>query len=375
MTALQLLGLSAAAALAVTALALALLGAARHRGLTGGVAVVAMAGLAAVALGELLATATRQVDADALTALLPALGAGVVTAIAVAATLTRRVRRDAGALASAARRLDEGAAGTNATPGTLAAIAHELDATATRLGASRDRERELDATRRELVAWVSHDLRAPLSGVRVIAEALRDGIATDPQTLMDYVEALQLEVDALDRLVTDLFELSSVQSGSQPLTLEEASLSDAVSDTLAGMATVAAVKRVRLDGRLLEPVPPLPLATREFERALQNLVGNAIRETPVGGTIRVEVGTADGSALVTVTDECGGIPADQLPHVFHPGVRVRGSVPGRGSGLGLAIAAAFVEAHGGRIGVRNVGAGCRFEVRLPLASDMTRPER
>lgn len=374
MTALQLVAASAAAALAVTVLALATLRARRQRDFTAPVIVVGVAGVASVALGVLLATATGAADGGDHGALLPALGAGLATGVVVALALARQVRRDAWALTTAARRLDEAAAATGTTPGALAQIAHELNATATRLGASRDRDRELEATRRELVTWVSHDLRAPLNGVRVIAEALRDGIAADPETLMDYVEALQLEVDALDRLVTDLFELSSVQSGSSPLKLEEASLTDAVSDTLAGMSALATARGVRLDGRLLEPVPTLPLATREFERALQNLVGNAIRETATGGQVRVEVGTEDGSALVSVTDECGGIPAEQIAHVFEPGVRVRESAE-RGAGLGLAIAAAFVEAHGGHIAVRNVGAGCRFDIRLPLATDAARPER
>lgn len=356
MTEAARVGLAVLAAALVTALGAVTLLGLRSR-VTAQVAVAALTGVVAVAVASVAAPGPV------------ALLAGAAGAVTVAVVLALQIRGDAAAVLLAARRLDEGAMDGPSTHRTLSWIAHDLDAVAHRLGASRAREREIDIRRRELVAWLSHDLRAPLSGVRVIAEALRDGVAADPDTLMAYVDALQLEVDRLDRLVSDLFELSSVQSGRR-LGFALASLSDTVSDTLAGVAPVAAAKGVRLNGQLRTEVPPVALATREFERALQNLLDNAVRETPPGRTVTVEVGVEERSAVIDVNDECGGIPAEHLPHVFEPGVRSRGGTSSPGHGLGLAIAAAFVEAHGGTISVHNAGPGCRFRVRLPLAADV-----
>lgn len=107
---------------------------------------------------------------------------------------------------------------------------------------------------------------------------------------------------------------------------------------------------------------------REVTRAVSNLVVNAIRHTPAGGTVRVEVTRSDGWSSVHVADECGGIPADQLPHLFEPGWRAsqaRGVGDGAGAGLGLAIAKAVADAHRGTLAVHNTAAGCDFELRLP----------
>lgn len=364
---LALLAVIVAAAAVVAAASIALLRR-LHSSPVVQVVLVALAPALTVAAGWLAGTAA---DIDVHSWAL--VGAGTAAAGAAALSLAGQLRHDAEIVGVAARRLDEGIEAGGSPSSTLANIARDLDATAARLGASRTREFEREASRREMVAWVSHDLRAPLAGVRVIAEALRDGVAADPHTLMTYVEALQFEVDRLDRLVTDLFELSSVQSGAQQLAFQESLLSDSVSDALATMGSVAAAKGVRLEGRVVTPVPPLPLATREIERALQNLIDNAIRETAPDGTVSVELARETGYGVVAVTDECGGIADEQLDRIFSPGFRASSEPAGRSSGLGLAIAAAFVQAHDGDIAVRNVGSGCRFEVRLPLPGEPARP--
>src|SRR6202035_3714433 len=165
-------------------------------------------------------------------------------------------------------------------------------------------------SRRELVAWVSHDLRTPLAGLRAMAEALEDGIVRDYETVSTYHTQMRREADRLTTMIDDLFELSRIHG-----------------------------------------------------RALRNLVTNAIRHTPSEGIVQVQGEVERGMARVSVADACGGIAPDALPRVFD--VAFRGETartPGgdNGAGLGLSIARGIVEAHAGQIAVRNAGPGCLF---------------
>lgn len=251
------------------------------------------------------------------------------------------------------------------------ALAGELRDTAARLEEARVRARGLDEARRELVSWVSHDLRTPLSGIRAIAEALEDGVVTDDATVQRYYATLRREADRLAGLVGDLFELSRISSGGLLLDVEEASLSDLVSDALAAAGPVAQAKGVRLEGQMVTPLPPVPLVTPELLRVLGNLLENAICQTPRQGEVEVEAGIDRGHAFVEVRDTCGGIPAAELGRVFETGFR--GSTArtpradGGGGGLGLAIARGLVEAHRGELTVANRDGGCTFRVLLPLS--------
>lgn len=258
-------------------------------------------------------------------------------------------------------------AGTAGVLGALA-LATELVTARREADAAAVRERVLERSRRELVAWVSHDLRTPLAGVRAMAEALDDDVVTDPATVRRYHRQLGEEVDRLSRLVDDLFELSRIEADGVQLTLERVALGELVSDAVAGAAVVAEAKGVRVGGRVGHPAPEVVASARELTRAVRNLLDNAIRHTPSGGEILVEVEGRGDQAILSVTDQCGGIPDDDLDRVFD--VAYRGDAartPGGGAGLGLAIARGFVEAHAGRIDVRNGDGGCRFTVRLPAA--------
>jgi len=242
-------------------------------------------------------------------------------------------------------------------------MSHKLEAT-------RARERALEGSRRELVAWVSHDLRTPLAGIRAIAEALEDRVTTDPGDVARYHRTLRQEADRLAGLVDDLFELSRINAGTLRLELERASLGDLVSDALAAAAPVARAKGVRLEGRLDGQAPEVDLSVPEIARVFRNLLENAIRHTPSEKAVLVEAGVRDGHAEVAVADACGGIPAEDLDRVFDLAFRGEAArTPGDsgGAGLGLAIARGIVEAHHGQIVVENRGEGCRFTVRLPLA--------
>jgi signal transduction histidine kinase len=238
---------------------------------------------------------------------------------------------------------------------------------------ARERERAAEASRRELVAWISHDLRTPLAGIRAMAEALADGVVSEPREVSGYAHRIGGETRRLSGMVDDLFELSRITAGALQLTLSAVPLQDVVSDAVAGQTPVANRKRVRLVATA-QALPVVLGSDPELARVVRNLVSNAIRHTPPDGTVAVQLGVDGGNAVLSVDDSCGGIPEQEIPRVFDVAFRgssartpaPRGDEP-VGAGLGLAIAKGLVEAHRGRITAHNHGPGCRFEVRLPLA--------
>ena len=319
-------------------------------------------------------------------ALVVCIAAGVV-ALAMAVPLARSVTADSRALRNAMRALgDEGqefefasrGAGRHAAPSAadranpvslataeLDGLSRELATTASRLAESRERERALERSRRELVAWVSHDLRTPLAGLRAMAEALEDGVATDP---LRYHTQIRMSVDRLAGMVDDLFEMSRIHAGALRLTLERVPLTDLVDEAVIGADPLARACGVALEADVRTPLA-VRVDPRELSRALTNLVANAIRHTPSAGEVRVEATERDGHAVLAVVDACGGIPDEDLDRVFEVawrGTAARTPEPLAGAGLGLAIVRGIVEAHAGEVDVRNVVGGCRFEVRLPV---------
>lgn len=240
--------------------------------------------------------------------------------------------------------------------------AAERDAAAD--AARREAEREIEARRREMVSWVSHDLRTPLAGIRAMAEALEDGVAEDPGR---YLAGIVADVGRMSRMLDDLLALSRLQSGALVLAVQRTDLSDLVSEGLVGAQPLADAAHVVLSGAADGPVEAV-VDPGEISRALDNLVVNAIRHTPPHGSVVVRASAEPGAAVLAVTDECGGIDPEHLNSVFEPGwraTRARTPVDDEGAGLGLAIVEGIVAAHGGRVEVRNEGSGCRFEVRLP----------
>ena len=246
----------------------------------------------------------------------------------------------------------------------LAALSRELGETSEKLKESRGREHALERSRRELVAWVSHDLRTPLAGLHAMAEALEDGIAAEPAR---YHRQIRAEVARLARMVDDLFELSCAQAGTLRLSPGRIALEDLVNDALASTEALARARGVRLTGMADAPIE-VRADPCEMSRVLTNLLVNAIRHTPEDGSVHVVAMPEPGGALLAVADSCGGIPKADLACVFDTawrGTRDRSPGPDSGAGLGLAIVRGIVEAHQGQVSVVNTEAGCRFEVRLP----------
>ncbi|MFC8099973.1 sensor histidine kinase [Streptomyces sp. NPDC057363] len=275
----------------------------------------------------------------------------------------------------------------------LAALAAALETAGSRLRAAQDRERSLDTSRRELIAWISHDLRTPLAGLRAMAEALEDGVISEPGR---FHSRIRIEVDRLSGMVDDLFELSRIQARSLELALTRVSIYDLVDDALATARPLAAERGVRLvDGGVA--AFPVRVDPQAITRVLGNLLVNAIRATPADGTVAVSTRIEHDQVVLGVEDGCGGIPEQDLPRVFDTGWRggqartppsltvgdsgttaehpaghgtttpaATGQRHGdSGAGLGLAIVRGIVEAHTGHATVRNTAVGCRFEILLP----------
>ncbi|MQY15472.1 Adaptive-response sensory-kinase SasA [Streptomyces sp. RB5] len=358
--------LGAAAAGALGALVLRLL---RGRSLLVTICVVAATAVAAMLFGTLAVAREMFLSPHDLNVVVIVCLTAAVVAMAVAALLGRWVAVRAAALARAARSFGEDgsfAQPPGETGAELAAVSRELAATSARLAASRERERTLESSRRELVAWISHDLRTPLAGLRAMAEALEDGVAADPAR---YHRQIRTDVERMNDMVGDLFELSRIHAGALTLSRARLSLHELVGEALAGADPLARQHGVRLVG---DGVADLPVEVdgAEMTRVLGNLLVNAIRRTPADGTVAVTAeGRSDGTVVVSVTDECGGIPEEDLGRVFDTGWRGNHArTPPAGAGLGLAIVRGIVEAHAGRASVRNVGGGCRFEVELPVGA-------
>ena len=242
-----------------------------------------------------------------------------------------------------------------------------LRATVAELNESRAREQALERARRELVAWMSHDLRTPLAGLRAMAEALEDGVPDDPSV---YYKRIGAAVDRLDRMVDDLFDLSRIEAGSLGPLSARVVVNDVVDEVVLTLGALASAQGVELAGHGATDAGAVVRGDPAIlDRAVANLVANAIRHTASGGRVAVRVGTRPGQVLLDVDDECGGIAPDVLPRVFDVGYRGASERPAAtragGAGLGLAITRGIIEAHHGSVDVVNTERGCRFRVTLP----------
>jgi signal transduction histidine kinase len=224
----------------------------------------------------------------------------------------------------------------------------------------QDAEAAAEQSRRQLVAFVSHDLRTPLAGIRALSEAIADGVVSDDEVR---VQAKRIEGESirLQEMVDDLFEMAKINAGAVNAPYERVALDEVVDDVMSAHGIAAERAGVALQAEL--PAHPVRVigSDRALVRVLSNLVANAIAHTPAGGTVTLAVGVDQEGAWARVDDTGVGIDAADLPRVFD--VAYRGSndrVPRSdsslpsGSGLGLAIAAGLVRAHRGSLSARNL---------------------
>jgi signal transduction histidine kinase len=307
--------------------------------------------LAASALG--IVPAARPVRLVSVAALLV-----VAVAVATGARGIRRLTRPLAELVRAAGRVEAGdysvRVGEHGPP-ELRSVARAFNAMTARLRANEER-------RRTFLADVTHELRTPLSVIRGQAEAIADGVYPgDLDHLTPIIEAAR----ALEVLTEDLRTLALSESGSLALSREQVDPAALVQEAVAGLHTQAEAAGVTLTAEAVPGVPMAELDPARIRGVIGNLVSNALRHTPPGGSVRVGVRPAGGGIEMTVTDSGGGIPPELLPHVFERFVRAPGSP---GSGLGLAIARDLVTAHGGTIGIESrQGSGTTVRLSLPAA--------
>ncbi len=238
--------------------------------------------------------------------------------------------------------------------------------------------RRLERVRRDFIANISHELRTPLASVRLLAETLEDAIDTDRENAQTFVEKIEIEVQYLTDLVSELLELSRIESGQVPMMIEPVKAEQLVRETMARMLPQAQRHRVVLRTDIMQGETMVAADSKQIARVFVNLVHNAIKFTPSGGMI--VIGTApevEGRTQRFFVRDTGiGIRPEELPRIFerfYKSDRARSKSDfigpgGVGSGLGLAIARHVIEAHGGRITAEStVGQGSTFTFTLPVA--------
>ena len=304
---------------------------------------------------------TRFAEAVTRTLVIAGLLAGGV-GILLVILMSRRMLASISSLAAAARGLGSGDLASRASVKGNDEIA-ELGRT---FNSMADALEESQRQRRTMVSDVAHELRTPLSNIQGHIEALQDGLLTPDAATLDTVHRQALH---LNRLVDDLRLLAETEA--RELRLESAltSVGGIVERVTASFKPRAETESVRLDAAIEETLPTLNLDRVRIEQVLANLIDNALRHTPAGGSVVVTASQGVGSVRVDVADTGPGIPSEALPHVFDRLYRVD---PSRergtgGSGLGLTISRQLVEAHGGNIWAESEeGSGSRFGFDLPI---------
>jgi signal transduction histidine kinase len=243
--------------------------------------------------------------------------------------------------------------------GELADLAADVDGMISRLDGE-------ERARSALVAAVSHDLRTPVTSLRLLGEAIEDGVV-DGATAEEYVARMATHVRVLGELIDDLFELSRLESGELRWSMEQVALGELVEEAVEAMRPQAAASSVDVRA-VLDAGDPLAIGDRaRLQRVLFNLIQNAVRHTPPDGAVTVRAERVDDGVEIEVADTGAGIPAEERLRVFDAFHRLDPARSDGGAGLGLAISRAIVEAHGGRIWVADSDRGTRVRLRLRAA--------
>jgi signal transduction histidine kinase len=237
---------------------------------------------------------------------------------------------------------------------------------------SRDVIAERDAAeraRRDLVAAVSHDLRTPLTSLRLLADAIEDDVV-DRDTRRRYLEQMSVHIRSLSGLVEDLFELSRLETGDIQWSLQQVRIDELVEETVEAMRAQADAKHVAVRATFPDGLQPVRGNPERLQRVLFNLIQNAIRHTPADGSVTVMAETNGASVEVEVADTGEGLPPEARERAFEPFYRGGDGAArsGGGTGLGLTICRAIVEAHGGEIWLADSARGARVRFSLPRAA-------
>jgi signal transduction histidine kinase len=336
------------------------LGGLRRQFAVGGTVVVAEAVLAVVAGALVMFVSTH----DAVVLVVLVVFAGLV-ASSTARVVAGGVMADVDRLRATLEAVGEG----SRDPSAVTNSHDELAELATAANAAI---RSLDAAeqaQRSLVAAVSHDLRTPITSLKLLAEAVGDDIV-DETTRRRYLRQMTTHITALSALIDDLFELSRLRAGDVRWSIERVALDALVDETVDAMRPQAEAKGVAMRSAVPATLSPARGDPEKLQRVLFNLIQNALRHTPADGSVTVRAETAGTQLLVEVADTGLGIDPGDREQVFEPFFR-SGPEAARtrnGAGLGLAISRAIVEAHGGRIWIEDGTGGTRVRFSLPQAA-------
>jgi signal transduction histidine kinase len=250
-------------------------------------------------------------------------------------------------------------------------LAEALDA---QRGANANLEK-LDRTKTEFLSIVSHEFRTALTGIQGFSELIRDG-GLESDEVRAYGGYIFNDADRINRLISDMLDLDRMESGRMSMRSGDVDINEVLSEAMARTSTSTGPVEFKAD---LDPRLPIVVGDRDrLTQVVSNLVNNAVKYSPDGGTVTLSTRAEGGFALISVTDTGLGIPPDEIGHVFERFRRVRSgaaqSIPG--TGLGLTIVKQIVEMHGGKIWVESaVGHGSAFHFTIPLAAENVNPLR
>lgn len=356
----------------VAALTLVLLRVLRRRSVRAQLMLVASAGVVAMAASVVAISLEMYISTHDLTVLLAVIAVSLILGLATAWVVARAMRSSFDRLSASLDEVGRGGVIVAEQGGSrelddlsaqLAEVSGKVDA------ASAELER-LDSARRRFFAWISHDLRTPLTAVRALAESIEEGAADAPERFAGQV---RVQVDTMSRMVDDLFELSTLISGAVQLQTQQVDLLDVVSDAVADVAAAAARHGVRIVERGVG-AHVLWADPHQLGRIIVNLLTNAIRHAPRGTEIVISATEIDRNRLVLgILDHGAGVAVEDLDRMFDVGWRedaARTAPTDRdgvasGAGLGLSIARGLARAHGGEVFAERTDEGFRMNVLLP----------
>ena len=227
--------------------------------------------------------------------------------------------------------------------------------------------RRLDTTRREFVSNASHELRTPLSGIRASAETLQLSGFDDLAERNKFVEMILEDVDRMDKLITEMLELSRLESGESPLDLQDVDPSVLTNAAVSQFSTIIEQSELTIESSTHPELPLVRVDVEKMSHVFANLISNAIKWTPSGGTITIKTWLDERSICFSVADTGQGIEPEHLPHIFERFFKTDSARSQHSAGLGLSIARHVVEAHGGLISANSdLGVGSEFVFYVPI---------
>jgi signal transduction histidine kinase len=250
----------------------------------------------------------------------------------------------------------------------LAGLAQTFNQMASQLQEAAEKRKQLESLRKELIAWIGHDLQTPLASVSAIIEALADDVVEDPETKKRYFITAKKNIASLSNLIDDMFQMAQIDAGGLALNYESVVFSDLISDSLESFTELAKRKEITLHGSVTPELGMVQMDAQRINRVLNNLIDNAIRHTPNDGVVEVRAYSSDQGVTVEVINNGEGISPEDQPQIFD--LFYRGEVSRRnstaGAGFGLAISKGIIEAHGGKIEVHSHPGQTTFSFTIPV---------